>query len=282
MTPDETQDYLRSLKGVVATTCLTGSVLEEYATCREEMRVRAVTSRFVNIEWRTFNGVLVEHARDEVCAHALSPNPQAAQPSYDWLLQIDADATFPPDALERILHTAYVKVPDADVVGAYSQLKSEPFLPTIDTGSGTWEPRFPGEGVLPVIRTGAHFLLVKTPILRRFGPPWFRTRRSVRPIDALREIDNFSRIRNDGANVLAGDAWDSLLAEAKRQGGGVESPVGEDSGFCDSVKAVGGNIYVDTDLVTGHIGKRNITPKMLSEKMREREAHVRAAMGIYE
>ncbi|NIV29482.1 MAG: hypothetical protein GWN58_08215, partial [Anaerolineae bacterium] len=117
-----------------------------------------------------------EHGRDEACNHALQNN-------YDWILQIDADAApIPPGSLERILNVAYVQQPDADVVGAYCQLKHPPFLPTIDTGTGTWEQIFPGEGVLEVMRTGGHFLLTKVPSLRRFGPPWFRTRLGMRPI----------------------------------------------------------------------------------------------------
>ena len=38
------------------------------------------------------------------------------------------------------------------------------------------------------MRTGGHFILVKTGITARFGPPWFKTRRTMRAIDALTEV----------------------------------------------------------------------------------------------
>lgn len=273
MIPSEALEPLRSLRGLVGTVCTSGSIMPEFAAAREEMRAWNIEHGLTSVEYVTENAVLVEHGRDALAAHALAQK-------YDFMLQVDADAIFPPDALARILHTAFVKVPDADVVGAYAQLKTEPFLPTIDTGTGTWEPIFPGEGVLPVIRTGAHFLLVKTPLLARFGPPWFRTRRSVRPIDALREIDNFSRLKNHGRNVLAGEAWDAIVAAAQKDVGGVESAVGEDSGFCDAAMAAGARIYVDTDLVSGHIMKKLVTPEMLAEALARRDAMRAAAVGV--
>lgn len=280
--PSEAElSQLRALKGLVATVVLSGTVQEDFAACREEMRVWCVRNGFDGIEWKTENAVLVEHGRDACLQHALAPNPATKQPAYDWCLQVDADATFPPDALLRILHTAYVRAPDADVVGAYAQLKHPPFLPTIDTGTGTWEPHFPGEGILPVMRTGAHFLLIKTRVLTRFGPPWFRTRLAFRPVDALREIDNYARMKFDGRNPLAAhEEWETLLMAAKKDAGGVESPVGEDSGFCDAAKAAGAAIYVDCDLVTGHIGRRVISPQMLKEAMDARVNKLKAAVGI--
>lgn len=276
-----TIEDLKDLRGLVATIVLAGSVREEFAAAREEMRVWCVENGFRNVEWRNIPAQLVEHGRDEACQHALTPNPAAGDPPYDWVLQIDADAApIPPDALAQVLHTAYVTHPHADVVGAYCQLKNAPYLPTIDTGTGTWEAIYPGEGVLEVMRTGGHFLLVKTPLLQRFGPPWFRTRRTMRPIDALREIDNFSRIHCHGKNVLSGEAWERLLAEAKKQRGGGISGVGEDSGFCDAAKAVGARIFVDTNLVVGHVGTKIITPTMLKEKMDEREQALRGMLGV--
>jgi hypothetical protein len=267
---------LTQFKGLVSTIVLSGTVHEEFAMCRENMRAFNIEQGFTRVEYRNFNAVLVEHGRDEALQHAVNER-------YDWCLQIDADATFPPDALARILQTAFVTVPNSDVVGGYAQLKHAPFLPTIDSGSGTWEPIFPGEGVLPVIRTGAHFVLVKPRILSRFGPPWFRTRRSMRPIDALRDVDNYARIKLDGANPLSElDAWQRLMDEAKGEAGGTESPVGEDSGFCDALKAAGGAIFVDTNLVIGHLSKRLVTPQMLKEAKDEEMARYRAAVGVYE
>lgn len=105
----------------------------------------------------------------------------------------------------------------------------------------------------------------------------------MRPIDALAEIDNYAHIKMHGRNPLTEtDAWQHLLENAKSDAGGGVSTVGEDSGFSDAVKAAGGHIYVDCNLWIGHVGKRVVTPDMLDEEMRKREAQMRAAVGIYE
>jgi hypothetical protein len=147
-------------------------------------------------------------------------------------------------------------------VGAYCNLKSPPFLPTIDTGTGTWEPHFPGSGVLEVIRTGGAFIFIRAEALRRFGPPWFRQKISNKPLDALVNVDNLS------------------LKMVARQGGPGESGIGEDSGFCDRLKAAGGRIFVDTDIVVGHVGKEVITWQKLKESMDRRERNGRLAVGV--
>lgn len=276
MTPEELE-HLRTLPGLIATVITTGSEDPHFGQCFSDLRSWNDRNGFHRVEYVRFNSPFVEVGRDEVMQHALKEN-------YAWCLQIDADAApFSPDALARILHTAFIAAPQADVVGAYCQLKAPPFLPTIDTGSGCWEPHYPGEGILPVIRTGGHFLLVKPGVCRRFGPPWFRTRRTLRPIDALAEIDNFARIHEDGRNALTQtETWKALVAEAQKSGGGAVSTVGEDSGFCDAVKAAGGTIVVDTNIYVGHVGKRVITPELLNDEMRKREARMRAAVGVME
>lgn len=268
-------DDLRGLRGLVATCVLSGSVEEEYAAAHEEMRCFNNDSGFRNVEYKRFHCVLVENGRDEVAMHAL-------QQGYDFVLQIDADAApFAPDSLLRLLQRAYVDCPEADAVGAYCQLKQAPYLPTIDTGTGTWEERYPGEGLLPVIRTGGHFLLTKTSAFRRFGPPWHRTRLGWRPIDALAEVDNFARMKLHGANPFAkSPEWQTLVDEAKKVSGAGPSSVGEDSGFCDALLAAGGRIYVDTDLVVGHIYRGSVTPQMLKDKMEERRRMLRVACGV--
>jgi hypothetical protein len=200
---------------------------------------------------------------------------------YDYLLQIDADATFPQDALLKILHDAYNLVPDSDVVGAYAQLKGSA-VPTIDTGTGRWEPRLPGQGILPVIRTGAHFLLTKRSAFEKMGKgPWFRTRLAMRSIDALAEVDGFARQSLSGRNPFSDTPeWQKLVEQAAKGADGGPGSVGEDSGFCDRLKACGGRIYVDTNLVTGHIYKDVITPEKLKEKLDRHDKQFRLACGI--
>lgn len=271
----EDLELLRQKAGLIATVITSGAEDPHYGQAFSDLRSWNDRNGFHKVEYRRFHCPFVEAGRDDVMQHALNEN-------YAWVLQIDADAApFAPNALAQILHTAFIVAQDADVVGAYCQLKNPPYLPTIDTGSGTWEPHFPGEGILPVIRTGGHFLLVKPEICRRFGPPWFRTRRTMRPIDALAEVDNLARLSEDGRNDLTKtETWQKLMAKARDEGGGAVSTVGEDSGFSDAVMAAGGKIVVDTGIYVGHVGKRVITPEMLNKEMRKREAAFAGAVGV--
>ena len=262
---------LRSLRGLVSTANLTGTVHGQTSDCTLRLAL-CNAEHGLQVEYTVEPCQLVEAGRDAICAHALREN-------YDYLLMYDGDAVFPQDALLRLLHTAFITHPDADVVGAYAQLKGS-YIPTIDAGSGTWEPFFPGSGVVPVMRTGGHFLLVKTPILRRFGPPWFRTRHTIKPIRALAEVDNFARTKCDGENPFAGsEDWEKLVGLARAEAGG-ETGVGEDSGFCDAVKAAGGTIYVNTDLVAGHLETKVIQPSDLKERLDARDARLKLSVGI--
>jgi hypothetical protein len=272
MTHDSPTPDLASLRGLVATANLTGTVMGPTADCTLRLALTNVEHGLTQIEYATFPCQLVEAGRDSILAHALAND-------YSWVLMYDGDAVFPPDALLHLLHTAYVTHPSADVVGAYAQLKGNA-IPTIDTGTGTWEPHFPGSGVLPVIRTGGHFLLIKTPILRRMPAPWFRTRQAMRPIKALAEVDNYARCKLDGENPFAGtEAWERLVAVARSESPN-EASVGEDSGFADAIKAAGGHIFVNTDVVTGHLEMRTITPADLKKNLDERARNLRLAVGV--
>lgn len=275
---EEQQVDLRDLPGLIATVVTTGFVTPEYAFNLMELRSTNETNDFRKIEYRQFDAKLVEAGRDAVIAHAMQQN-------YEWVLQVDADAApFPPNALIVMLQDAYLDFPDADVISGYSQLKAPVPLPTIDTGTGTWEEWYPESGVLPVIRTGAHFLLTKKSAFIKMGePPWFRTRHSDRPIDAMHEVDNFARCKLDGKNPFTEiPEWETLLASAREASAGGPSHVGEDSGFCDRLLASGGRIYVDTRILAGHMDKKYITPDELREAMTERDMQAKLACGVME
>lgn len=271
---------LQATKGLVATVCTTGFVMPEYAANFMELRSYNETHGFRGIEYQTFNALFVEAGRDAAVEHAIKEG-------YDWILQIDADAApFHPDSLIKLLTTAFVTHPKYDAVGAYSQLKGDLPIPTIDTGTGTWEEHYPNTGILPVIRTGAHFLLVKVASLEVMGKPWFRSRRMLPPLDAFREVDNFARCELDGKNpFIEQQEWTGLVAsaaEAARQTEGMDQSVGEDSGFCDRLKSMGGNIAVDTAVVAGHMDRRYIVPDQLREALNERELPPRQLCGVME
>jgi len=264
---------LKDLRGLVATVVTTGTVMEEFSQCLCNMRAWCVTEGFVNIEWQQFSATLVEAGRDAVVAHA-------KENSYDFVLMVDADAVFKDTMLFEMLETAFVAAPESDAVSAYAQLKHPPYLPVIDTGTGTWEPHFPGEGILKCMRVGGHCILIKPSAWNRFGPPWFRTRNTLKPMDALREVDNYARINNHGENPLADAAWLSLMNKATEEFGGSTATVGEDSGFCDTLSAYGGSIFVNTNIITGHVTKRTIFAKDLRDSLQEKKAKLALSVGV--
>ena len=248
-----TEQQIQIPAGVVVITTF-GPIRHETAFCLLEMRSFSEKQGLVNVAWSSLPGALVEKARNEAVRQFLGNK------DLGWLLLVDGDMTFQPDSLLRLLQVAYSEMPFVDVIGAYCPLRGELSLPTIDTGTGTWESHFPGSGVLEVMRTGAAFILTKRHVFERLQDPWFRMRVPARPLDFMYEVDNFARIKFDGRNPFRdqpGQEWERLerCAQEDVSAGGQFTPVevGEDSGFCDRVKAAGMRIFVHTDVATGHV-----------------------------
>lgn len=237
--------------------CVTtyGPIRHESAQSVWEMRSFCERNGLGNIRWYTLPATLVEKARNEAVRQVLQ------DPNCGWLCFFDGDMTAPPDALVKLIQTAFGELPHADVVGGYCSLRGELALPTIDSGTGTWESWYPNSGTVEVMRTGAAFLLVKRRVFEGLKDPWFRLRVPMRPIDALAEIDNFCRIKFNGTNPFRGlpnAEWERLERCAiddpsSAEQNFVPAEVGEDSGFCDRARNAGFRIFVNTDVVTGHV-----------------------------
>jgi hypothetical protein len=178
-------------------------------------------------------------------------------------------------------------MPSADAIGAWCPLRGELALPTIDTGTGTWESHYPGSGILPVMRTGGAFLLVKRHVFEAMKDPWFRMRVPARAIDMIGELDNWLRIKFDGKNPFReqGDTW------ARAEKAATDDPsivienfvpveVGEDSGFCDRAKLAGFNLFVNTNIACGHVDSRVLTWTDHKKAMGETEKWQRLASGL--
>lgn len=269
-------ERILKLRGMVSTVCTTGQVQIDTAWAIRALNDWNVKHGLVLVEYVPAEAKLVESGRDALCEHALKN-------AYDYLLMIDGDAApFAEHALARMLQLTFEIEPSIDVLGAYCQVKGAPYLPTIDTGTGTWQAEPAYQGTLPVIRTGGHFLLIKTPILRAFGPPWFRSRQAWTATKTLQEFDNLARCNLNGGNPLTGTAeWAELVAKAAKAGAPQPpTSVGEDSGFCDSVRAAGGNIAVDTDLIVGHVAKQVILPKLLVDAVNSIEGSRFERVGV--
>lgn len=264
--------------------CVTtyGVITQQTVTCLLAGR-SLCEKRGLNIKWQMLPGTLVEKARNEAVRMTLREGHQ-------WLLFIDGDTVFGEDAILNVLHSAYGLLPTADAMGAWVPLRGELALPTIDTGTGTWESHYPGSGILPVMRTGGAFLLVKRHVFEAMQDPWFRMRVPARPIDFMAEVDNYSRIKFDGQNPfrgLPGEPWERLTKCAQDDpsiviDNFVPVEVGEDSGFCDRAKMAGFNLYVNTNIACGHVDTKVLTYADHRKAMDEAAKWQRLACGITE
>lgn len=262
--------------------CVTtyGQITQQTTQCLLNARSFTEKQGLHNIQWVMLPGSLVEKARNEATRQML-------RAGHGWLLFIDGDCTFEEQAILQILQSAYGEVPSADAMGAWCPLRGELALPTIDTGTGTWESHYPGSGILPVMRTGGAFLLVKRHVFEAMKDPWFRMRVPARAIDMIGELDNWLRIKFDGQNPFRnyGDYW------ARAEKAATDDPsivvenfvpieVGEDSGFCDRAKLAGFNLFVNTNIACGHVDQRVLTWQDHRKAMQEAEKWQRLASGL--
>lgn len=244
--------------------CITtfGTIQQATVQSWTDMRSYSEKMGLHNVAWAMVPGTLVERARNDAVRTMLG----AFQGQAQWILFVDGDMVFAPESLHKLLITAYGTTPWADVCGAYCSLKGDLALPTLDTGTGTWESIFPGRGPLEVMRTGAAFLLCKRHVFERIPTPWFRVRVPARPLDFMAEVDNWARMKLNGKNPfqgLPGQPWEKLqdLASSDpsaQPGTFVPAEVGEDSGFCDRVRNAGMRICVDTNIEIGHLDTKVI------------------------
>lgn len=267
--------------GVVACTSW-GSVVSETAFALLESRSFNEKQGLTNISYNLVAGALVDKARNDAVRQFLASPAQ-------WIMFLDMDMLWEPQALFDLLVTAYGSHPHLDVVGGYCNLRGGTGLPTMDTGTGTWESWFPGQGVVNVMRTGAAFLLAKRHVFERIPDPWFALRVPMRPLDAAAEVDNFCHTIFDGENPfrrLPGNPWermlDAMVRHPSNQSPWVAGEVGEDSSFCDRVKAAGMLIGVQTDIVVRHLVRSPQGPDFHKEAMDKRDREVRLLTGYIE
>jgi len=265
-----------------------GLVTAETTKALLDMRAHAQQIGLTNLQWQLVINTLVDKARNEAVRAML------ATPGCAFLWFLDADMQWEPALLDIMLVTAFRDCPWADIVGGYCQLRAEPFLPTIDTGTGTWEPHDAGQGPLEVIRTGAACVLVKRHVFEAMEPPWYGVRNTPRALNIVQEFDGFCRQKFDGRNPFSqSPSWkqildaarDTALSERLRQPPQAPesiftSSVGEDSAFCDRAKSLDFRIVVQTNAIVRHLDRRLIGPELHMEQMKNYERMAAAAVGV--
>jgi hypothetical protein len=158
----------------------------------------------------------------------------------DWILFIDDDMTWQPQAIRQIVETQ--KRTGADVVGGLCFQRTPPHQPTLyySNANGTgyaFEEKWDEGDILEVDATGLAFCLITT--------------------EALTKI---IRHQTGDQSVVFPD-----MEERKTHAPGTffqwDGRWGEDFAFCREAKAAGCKIVVDTGIEIGHIGDHVITRK---------------------
>jgi len=162
------------------------------------------------------NGSLIHRARSIIADQALASD-------VDYLLFIDGDMKFPPNALNRLIEH------DVDVVGALCTMRQRPYMPPIakflrdESGNVTGAANilnYPEDALLEIDSIGMAFTLI-----------------SRRALQAVKDWD---------AKPNAGPFRFEMLSN------GGELP--EDSSFCYRVQQAGLKVHVDTGLSILHKG----------------------------
>lgn len=156
----------------------------------------------------------IAHARNVAADHALDNG-------FDYLIQLDDDATFPPDLIKRLL------VHQKDVVCALAYQRKPPHA--------TCAFELGPDGMMGIPMEGIEHTGLRRVDISGFHCSGMRT--SV-----------IQRMR-DGANGVPGTRhYYGWFSDSEKK-------VGEDFAFCILAKKMGIDIYVDTDLISGHIGE---------------------------
>lgn len=263
--------------------CVTtyGMITQQTTQCLLNARSFSEKQGLANVQWITLPGALVEKARNEATRQML-------RGGHGFLIFIDGDCTFEENAILALIQSAYGELPAADAMGGWCPLRGELALPTIDCGSGTWESHFPGSGIMPVMRTGGAFLLVKRHVFEALKDPWFRMRVPSRAVDDFVGVDNWMRMKFNGTNPFREqmpEIWDKAFKCATDDPSivienFVPVEVGEDSGFCDRAKLAGFNLFVNTNIACGHVDQVVLNWQKHKEAMQNAEKWQRLASGL--
>lgn len=166
----------------------------------------------------------------------LNRNACLAQMRGDWILFIDDDMVWPPDAVERLVQSyntlcEFSDTPIDMLAGLFCR-RTSPYQPVLymrespTAGAYNFLEDWKPGNILEVDATGMAFTLITRKAIERFteGPmPSYEER-----INADRHPDFFR--------------WHGAL--------------GEDLRFCQDLKSLGGRIFVDTGIEIGHVGEK--------------------------
>lgn len=177
----------------------------------------------------------IHMGRQSACDYALDQG-------FDWLVQLDDDATFPPDVIRRLLSH------NKPVVTALAYQRKPPHLPCIfEVGDDGMLGR-PMEGIehtglRKVDVSGYHCSILNTSVIKKLR-------------EGLKNPDGTERLKG-----------------TRQYFGGFENKVGEDFAFSLNLKKYEIPLYCDTELISGHIGSPIVVDENYKRSYEAQKAH---------
>jgi len=182
----------------------------------------------VGFEYLHVERLPIHQARKAACDFAVDNG-------FDWLVQLDDDATFPSDVLRRLLSH------NKDVVCALAYQRKPPHLTcAFEAGEDGMLGR-PMEGIehtglRKVDISGFHCSIMRTSVIKKMR-------------EGLKD--------KDGKVTVPG---------TRNYFGGFDNKLGEDFAFSINAKNFGIQIYCDTELISGHIGSAIVVDEAFKKK----------------
>lgn len=197
---------------------------EEWTRVEFMKHVQALTSGKVPFSHYASSRRAIQVARQDVAAFALAKG-------FEVVVQLDDDATFPPDLMARL----FKSLEGREIVTALAYGRGAPHLPCVFELVDREDPEklygVPMEGIehtgiRQVDISGLHCSAYRTSILKKLLKYREKDEKGVEKYpDGIRQFF-----------------------------GGYENKMGEDFAFCHNLRKIGVKIYCDTDLISGHIG----------------------------
>ncbi len=149
-----------------------GEMLTPTAQCMSEcyayMAMKYVPGGHLALSMFSVSGSILPDITESIAAHAI-------EREVDYIFWIDADMTFPPDTLEKLLVSA--QMAEAPVVGVCYPQRRRPAKPTAMLLDKTWaylDDLEPDEhGLVDVEFMGMGCLLTHVDVFRELPRPWF-------------------------------------------------------------------------------------------------------------
>jgi len=137
--------------------------IPSYGDWKSAMAVSMVSMCMYSVT-HGINTAIVSHSSCNVASGRNALVRRALEFCAEWILFCDADMTFPPEALERLLSAR------KDAIGVLYRRR---IMPYIHVGEPLIEGHSPKSGIVQAKRLGCGFVLFRSSVFRRLPAPWF-------------------------------------------------------------------------------------------------------------